>query len=99
MAPDELPEDLTFEDFLQALDEVDRPVDADLPTDWDGCVEVVTVAVGEVGRMTERLHDAGIEPHVELPEDDEVREGGATASLFVPSDLLARARAVLGIAT
>jgi hypothetical protein len=96
---DELPEDLTFEDFLQAVDEVDRPIDADLPTDWDGCVEVVTVAVGEVARMTERLRDAGMEPHVELPEDDEVHEGGATASLFVPPGLLARARAVLGIAT
>ena len=97
---DELPEDLTFQDFLDALNEIDAPVDADLPTDWDGCVELVTLPVAELNASTTRLRDAGIEAHVELPDGDELPIGSAaTASIFVPAALLRRARAILGIET
>jgi hypothetical protein len=96
---DELPDDLTFQDFLDALDEIDAPVDADLPTDWDGCVELVTLSVAELNASTTRLRDAGIEAHVELPDGDEIHGLAATASIFVPAAVLRRARAVLGIET
>jgi hypothetical protein len=95
--PGDLPEDLTFEDFLNALEEIDAPVDADLPTDWDGCVELVTLSVAELNASTTRLRDAGIEAHVELPDVDELRGTSAMASIFVPGAALRRARAVLGI--
>ena len=95
--PENLPEDLTFQDFLDTLEEVDAPVDADLPTDWDGCVELVTLSVSELNASTTRLRDAGIEAHVELPDVDELRVSSAMASIFVPAAVLRRARAILGI--
>ena len=88
-----LPDDFGFDDFLAALDAVDAPADEDLPTDADGCVEVVTVRAGELGAMLARLRDAGIDPHVEMPDEDDEH-----ATVFVRPERLALARRVLGIA-
>jgi hypothetical protein len=93
---DELPDGFTFDDFLAALDAVDAPADQDLPTDGDGCVELVTLPVRELGAALARLREAGMDPHVELPDDDE-KDG--TAAVFVPLPALSRARRILGIAT
>jgi hypothetical protein len=87
-----LPDDFGFDDFLAALDAVDAPGDEDLPTDDDGCVEVVTIRAADVAGALARLRDAEIAPHVEMPEEDD-----ATASIFVPRERLALARRVLGI--
>lgn len=93
---DELPQGFSFEDFLGALDAIDAPVDEDLPTDADGCVELVTLGLGELAASAARLRAAGIEPHVEMPGDDEA-PSAAMASVFVPAAQLRRARRVLGI--
>jgi hypothetical protein len=90
-----LPEDFGFDDFLAALDAIDAPADEDLPTDDDGCVEVVTLPATDVALALGRLRDAGLTPHVELPEPG---EAGAMASVFVVRERLALARRVLGIA-
>ena len=92
---DRLPDDFGFDDFLAALDAVDSPDDDDLATDDDGCVEVVTLPATEVAATLGRLREAGLTPHVEMPEPG---EPGAMASVFVVRDRLALARAVLGIA-
>lgn len=92
----ELPQGFSFEDFLGALDEIDAPVDEDLPTDADGCVELVTLGLGDLAGSSARLRAAGIEPHVEMPGQDEV-PAVAMASVFVPATQLRRARRVLGI--
>ena len=89
-----LPDDFGFDDFLAALDAIDAPADEDLPTDDDGCVEVVTLPATEVAGALGRLREAGLTPHVEMPETGEV---GAMASVFVARERLALARAVLGI--
>jgi hypothetical protein len=98
-ARDDLPDNLTFQDFLDALEDIDAPVEADLPTDWDGCVELVTLSVADLNTSATRLRDAGIEAHVELPDVDELGSGSAMASIFVPAAVLRRARAILGIET
>ena len=89
-----LPDDFGFDDFLAALDAIDTPADEELPTDDDGCVEVVTLPASEVPGSLARLRDAGLTPHVEMPEADEAPR---TASVFVPRERLALARRVLGI--
>jgi hypothetical protein len=91
-----LPDDFGFDDFLAALDAIDAPADEDLPTDDDGCVEVVTLPATEVAGTLARLRDAGLTPHVEMPEADE-RPSVTTASVFVPRERLMLARRVLGI--
>ena len=99
MSGADLPDGFSFEDFLGALDDLDAPGEEDLPTDHDGCVELVTTPVAEVAAALARLRDASIEPHLELPDEDERTEPGATGSIFVPRGELARARRILGIAT
>ncbi|MGZ4126512.1 MAG: hypothetical protein ACXVQU_13270 [Actinomycetota bacterium] len=99
MSDERLPEGFSFEDFLGALDAIDAPADDDLPTDDDGCVELVTTPVAEVAATIARLRDASILPHLELPDEREAAEPGATSSVFVPRGDLARARRVLGLAT
>ncbi len=99
MTGERLPDGFSFEDFLGALDAIDAPADEDLPTDDDGCVELVTTPVAEVAATLARLRDASIPPHVELPDELEADLPGATASVFVPRAELARARRVLGLAT
>jgi hypothetical protein len=94
-----LPDGFSFDDFLAALDAVDAPGDEDLPTDAHGYVELVTLRAAEVPGAITRLKEASIDPHVEMPDEDEAREGDATASVFVPRAELVRARRVLGIAT
>ena len=95
MSPnDHLPEDFAFDDFLVALDQVDAPGDVDLPTDWDGCVLVVTMPVTEIAATVSQLEQAGIQAHAELPEDDETGRD-ETGSVFVPFADLGRAREVL----
>jgi hypothetical protein len=90
----DLPEGFSFEDFMRALDALDAPGDESLPTDAHGCVELVTMPATEVPSTVQRLRDASIDPHVELPD---AGERDATASIFVPQRELARARRVLGI--
>jgi hypothetical protein len=90
----ELPDGFSFDDFLQALDALDAPGDENLPTDAHGCVELVTIPATEVTSTVQRLREAAIDPHVELPHRD---ERDATASIFVTSGELGRARRVLGI--
>jgi hypothetical protein len=92
-----LPDDFGFDDFLAALDAIDAPADEDLPTDDHGCVEVVTLPLAEVPSTVARLREAGIDPHLDMPGEGEVREGETTASVFVPRERLALARRVLGI--
>lgn len=92
---EQLPDDFGFDDFLGALDAIDAPGDEDLPTDDDGCVEVVTLPVTEVAGALGRLREAGLTPHVEMPEPGEPT---GAASVFVPRARLALARTVLGIA-
>lgn len=91
---DRLPDDFGFDDFLAALDAIDAPGEADLVTDDHGCVEVVTMALGDAARSLTRLRDDGIvEAHLEANEED------VDATIFVPRPFLARARDVLGLAT
>jgi hypothetical protein len=92
-----LPDDFGFDDFLAALDAIDAPADEDLPTDDDGCVEVVTLGVSDVSAGLARLREAGIEPHVEMPDPDNEAGATAMASVFVRRERLALARRVLGI--
>jgi len=89
-----LPDDFGFDDFLAALDAIDTPVDDDLPTDDDGCVEVVTMPASEATAALARLRESGLTPHVEMPDED---EAVAVASIFVPRERLALARRVLGL--
>lgn len=91
---DELPEGFAFEDFLAALDEVDREEDVDLPTDDDGCVLLATMPVVEIAAALAKLRDAGLDPHTDVPAGAEI-DRGATGSVFVPLPALPRARAVL----
>lgn len=94
---DRLPDDFGFDDFLAALDSIDAPADEDLPTDDDGCVEVVTLPAAQTLAALARLRDAGIDPHVEMPGDDEEDGPSPQTSIFVPRARLALARRVLGI--
>jgi hypothetical protein len=91
---DRLPDDLSFDDFMEALDRLDTPDDIDLPTDWDGCVLVASMPVTEVSSAVSKLRQAGIAAHAELPEGEEIGRGGI-GSVFVPFAELDRARAVL----
>jgi hypothetical protein len=93
---DRLPDDLSFDDFMAALDRLDAPEDIDLPTDWDGCVLVASMLVTEVASAMSKLQRAGIHAHTELPEGEEIGRG-ETGSVFVPFADLVRARAVLRI--
>jgi hypothetical protein len=97
MERDDLPDDFGFSDFLDAVSDLDAPGDEDLPTDEDGCVELVTIRATEVPRVVARLRDVGIDPHLELPTEEELRQGGATGAVFVPPGELVRARRILGI--
>jgi hypothetical protein len=95
MSPDDrLPDDLSFDDFLAALDRIDAPEDVDLPSDWDGCVLVASMPVTEVAAAVSKLQQAEIQAHTELPEGEEIGRGD-TGSVFVPFADLGRARAVL----
>ena len=94
--PDELPDGFTFDDFLEALDEVDRADDVDLPTDADGCALLATMPVTEIAATIAKLGDAGLEAHTELPAGEEM-DRDASGSVFVPFASLKRARAVLGL--
>ncbi len=94
---DELPDDFGFDDFLAAVDELSAPSDVDLPTDHDGCVELVTLPPPEVLACLARLRDIGIDPHVELPGAEEAGDAKAMGSVFVPRGELVRARRVMGI--
>jgi hypothetical protein len=99
VSPDEgLPDDFSFDDFLDALDEVDRSDDVDLPTDWDGCALIATMPVTEIAAAVAKLEAAGIEPHTELPEGEEILKG-STGSIYVPFPMLTRGRAALGLET
>ncbi|HSL11611.1 MAG TPA: hypothetical protein VLA82_09900 [Actinomycetota bacterium] len=91
---EELPDGFSFEDFLAAIDEVDKADDADLPTDRDGCALLVTMPVVEVAAALAKLREAGLDPHTDVPSGEEI-DRGATASIFVPHASLGRARAVL----
>ena len=95
---EELPEGFAFEDFLAAIDEVDKADDVDLPTDWDGCSLLITLPVMEIVAALAKLRDAGLDPHTDVPSGEEI-DRGATASIFVPHASLLRARAVLGLST
>jgi hypothetical protein len=90
----ELPDGFSFEDFMKALDALDAPGDENLPTDAHGCVELVTMPANDVPSTVQRLREASIDPHVELPD---AGEPDAMASIFVPQAELGRARRVLGI--
>jgi len=95
MGPDEeLPDDFSFDDFTAALDRIDAPDDVDLPTDWDGCALLASMPVTEVAAALSKLQQAGMKPHAELPEGEEIGRGD-TGSVFVPFAALARARAIL----
>jgi hypothetical protein len=94
----ELPEGFAFEDFLAALDEVDRADDADLPTDDDGCALLATLPVVEVAAAVAKLRDAGLDPHTDVPAGAEI-DRGESASIFVPHASLRRARNILGLET
>ena len=95
---EELPDDFSFDDFLAAIDEVDKADDADLPTDWDGCSLLITLPVMEIVAAVAKLRDAGLDPHTDVPSGEEI-DRGATASIFVPHASLPHARAVLGLST
>ena len=97
-AREELPDGFSFEDFMAAIDEVDKADDVDLPTDWDGCSLLATMPVVEVAAAMAKLRDAGLDPHTDVPGGEEI-DHGATASIFVPHAALARARGVLGLET
>ncbi len=81
MSARELPEGFSYDDFMKALDALDEPGDETLPTDAHGCVELVTMPATEVPSTVQRLREASIDPHVELPDAE---ERDATASVFVP---------------
>ena len=91
---EELPEGFAFEDFLAAIEEVDKAEDVDLPTDHDGCSLLATMPVIEVAAALAKLREAGLEPHTDVPSGEEI-DRGATASIFVPHASLTQARAVL----
>ena len=95
---EDLPEGFSFEDFMAAIDEVDKADDVDLPTDWDGCSLLATMPVVEVAAALAKLRDAGLDPHTDVPSGEEI-DRGATASIFVPHASLALGRATLGLAT
>jgi hypothetical protein len=95
---DRLPDDFAFDDFLDALGALDAPDDDALPTDADGCVELLTVRTTELASVLARLREASIDPHIELPDRD-LDRGDGYASVFVPRGELGRARRVIGIAT
>jgi hypothetical protein len=97
-AREELPDGFSFEDFMAAIDEVDKADDIDLPTDWDGCSLLATMPVVEVAAAMAKLRDAGLDPHTDVPSGEEI-DHGATASIFVPHGSLGRARGVLGLET
>jgi hypothetical protein len=92
--PEELPEGFAFEDFLEALDEVDRADDVDLPTDDDGCALLATMPVVEVAAAVAKLREAGLDPHTDVPAGAEI-DRGESASIFVPHASLRLARSVL----
>lgn len=92
--PEELPDGLSFEDFLAAIDEVDKAEDVVLPTDWDGCSLLITLPVVEIAAAVAKLRDPGLDPHTDVPAGEEI-DRGATASIFVPHAALGRARAIL----
>lgn len=94
---DRLPEDFGFGDFVNALGELDAPSDEDLPTDDDGCLELVTLSMRDLASCLARLRDVGIETHLELPDEDEREDPGAMASVFVRPGELVRARRAMGI--
>lgn len=96
--PGELPDDFSFDDFIDAVNEVDRADDVDLPTDWDGCSLLASMPVTEVAAAVAKLQQAGLQPHTELPEGEEI-DRGATGSIFVPHASLGAARSVLGLQT
>jgi hypothetical protein len=91
---EELPDGFSFDDFLAAIDEVDKGDDVDLPTDWDGCSLLATMPVVEIAAAVAKLRDAGLDPHTDVPSGEEI-DRGATASIFVPHASLGRAREVL----
>jgi hypothetical protein len=91
---DRLPDDLSFDDFMAALDRIDAPEDIDVPSDWDGCVLVASMPVTEVASAVSKLQQAGMQAHTELPEGEEIGRGG-TGSVFVPFADLGRARDIL----
>ena len=97
-AREELPDGFSFEDFMAAIDEVDKADDVDLPTDPDGCSLLATMPVVEVAAAIAKLRDAGLDPHTDVPSGEEI-DYGATASIFVPLAALTQARAVLGLET
>jgi hypothetical protein len=103
-----LPDDFSFEDFLDAVQAADDDRgnelrgpdtpdadDADLPTDADGCVELATVRAVDLPAFLGRLRAAGLAPHVEMPGDEPF--DAATASVFVPWPRLAEARRLMGL--
>lgn len=94
---DRLPDDFGFGDFVEALDELDAPGDEDLPTDDDGCLELVTLSMRDLASCLSRLRDVGIEAHVDLPDEQERDEPGVTAAVFVRPGELIRARRTMGI--
>ena len=91
---EELPDGFSFDDFLAAIDEVDKADDVDLPTDPDGCSLLATMPVVEIAAAMAKLRDAGLDPHTDVPSGEEI-DRGATASIFVPHAALGRARSVL----
>ena len=91
---EDLPDGFSFEDFLAAIDEVDKADDVDLPTDWDGCSLLATMPVVEISAAMAKLRDAGLDPHTDVPSGEEI-DRGATASIFVPHASLGHARAIL----
>lgn len=91
---EELPDGFSFEDFIAAIDEVDKADDVDLPTDWDGCSLLATMPVVEIAAALSKLREAGLDPHTDVPGGEEI-DRGATASIFVPHASLGRAREVL----
>ena len=95
---EDLPDGFSFEDFLAAIDEVDKADDADLPTDWDGCSLLATMPVVEIAAAMAKLRDAGLDPHTDVPAGEEI-DRGATASIFVPHASLGLGRSVLGLET
>jgi hypothetical protein len=97
-SPGELPDGFSFEDFMAAIDEVDKAEDVDLPTDWDGCSLLATLPVIEVAAAIAKLRDAGLEPHTDVPAGEEI-DRGDMASIFVPHASLRQARSVLGLET
>jgi hypothetical protein len=97
-AREELPDGFSFEDFMAAIDEVDKADDVDLPTDADGCSLLATMPVIEIAAAIAKLRDAGLDPHTDVPSGEEI-DRGVSASIFVQYADLPAARAVLGLET